>query len=162
MIVQPQTMEHACPCGSGATYGNCCAPYHQQLRAAPAPEALMRSRYSAFVLCCFNYLEATHHPDYRHGLTAAVLAEGPHPHWLSLQVLESSQQANHGTVLFKAWFETDTGLDAIYELSNFQWVNGQWFYTEGEQYQVQLPKINDLCICGSGRKFKHCCIRLVK
>ncbi|MCL1073168.1 YchJ family protein [Shewanella dokdonensis] len=161
MVEKPYTTELACPCGSGLSYGKCCAPYHQQQLPAPTPEALMRSRYAAFVLHRFSYLEETHHPDYRHGLTAAELARGPHPHWWSLQVLQSTQQQHSGTVLFKAWFQTENGLDAIYELSNFQWVGNQWFYTDGEQFQVQLPKRNELCICNSGRKFKHCCMNKI-
>jgi SEC-C motif-containing protein len=40
-----------CPCGLPATYFSCCGRYHQgeQAGRAPTPEALMRSRYSAFV-----------------------------------------------------------------------------------------------------------------
>ncbi|WP_316830170.1 YchJ family metal-binding protein [Pedobacter aquatilis] len=39
-----------CPCGSGLLYGNCCEPYLLKLKDAPTAEALMRSRYSAFVV----------------------------------------------------------------------------------------------------------------
>ena len=42
-----------CPCDSGRPYAACCAPWHAGLNVgmhAPSPEALMRSRYSAFVL----------------------------------------------------------------------------------------------------------------
>ena len=41
--------EDGCPCGSGAPFGSCCFPF---LEGEPAPTALalMRSRYTAFVL----------------------------------------------------------------------------------------------------------------
>ncbi|MEW6591822.1 MAG: SEC-C metal-binding domain-containing protein, partial [Pseudomonadota bacterium] len=38
----------ACPCGSGRLLEQCCARYHAG-EAAPDAEALMRSRYSAYV-----------------------------------------------------------------------------------------------------------------
>ncbi|MFQ6370999.1 YchJ family protein [Shewanella sp. YIC-542] len=146
-----------CPCGNGLDYGACCAPFHQYALPAPSPEALMRSRYSAFVLQQFAYLEATHHPDFRQGLTAEVLAQGTHPQWLALQVLHTEQQTDTGIVIFKAWFQQQGQLDAIYEKSRFRLENGQWFYTDGEQATVTLPKRNDRCFCGSGKKFKQCC-----
>ena len=47
-----------CPCGSGSTYAACCGPL---VGGAPAPtaEALMRSRYSAYVKHDIAYLERT-------------------------------------------------------------------------------------------------------
>ena len=59
-----------CPCGSARPYASCCGALHQsfseegQLLAASA-EALMRSRYSAFVLDLRPYLLATWHPRTR-------------------------------------------------------------------------------------------------
>jgi len=45
----PRLPVAACPCGSGTAYAACCEPMHQGAPALTA-EALMRSRYSAFVL----------------------------------------------------------------------------------------------------------------
>lgn len=39
-----------CPCGSQIEYKSCCGVYHQGARVAPTPEALMRSRYTAYSL----------------------------------------------------------------------------------------------------------------
>ena len=49
-----------CPCGSGRTYAQCCEPLHD---GAPAPtaQALMRSRYTAFVVGDEDYLFRTWH-----------------------------------------------------------------------------------------------------
>ncbi|HAU19042.1 MAG TPA: hypothetical protein DCS72_11975, partial [Marinobacter adhaerens] len=44
-----QTENRNCPCGSGKSYSECCQPLHHG-EAASTPEALMRSRYAAFVL----------------------------------------------------------------------------------------------------------------
>lgn len=61
-----QLAAHApCPCGSGQTCLDCCGLWHTGLREgrhAPTPEALMRSRYSAYVLGLIDYLLATWHP----------------------------------------------------------------------------------------------------
>lgn len=54
----------ACPCGSGARYAQCCGPLHDGAMASCA-EALMRSRYSAYVLALEPYLLATWHADQR-------------------------------------------------------------------------------------------------
>jgi SEC-C motif domain protein len=50
-----------CPCGSGKGYAACCGLLHAGAPAADA-EALMRSRYSAYVLGLADYLRATWHP----------------------------------------------------------------------------------------------------
>ena len=53
-----------CHCGSGKPYVKCCEPY---INGEPAPtaEALMRSRYSAYVVGAVDYLGETLHPDHR-------------------------------------------------------------------------------------------------
>ena len=53
-----------CPCGTDRAYAACCGRYHAG-EAAPDAEALMRSRYSAFVTGNADYLRATWHPDTR-------------------------------------------------------------------------------------------------
>ena len=56
-----------CPCGSGRTLQACCGRYHAGELAGQAPdaEALMRSRYSAFVLDRLDYLLASWHASTR-------------------------------------------------------------------------------------------------
>jgi SEC-C motif-containing protein len=39
-----------CPCGSQKPFSDCCEPYVSGAEAAPTAEALMRSRYSAYVV----------------------------------------------------------------------------------------------------------------
>ncbi|MHB0828541.1 MAG: YchJ family protein [Schaalia turicensis] len=53
-----------CTCGSGIAFRACCSPI---LDGEPAPtaEALMRSRYSAFVLGNENHLFRSWHPRTR-------------------------------------------------------------------------------------------------
>ncbi|MBT1445936.1 YchJ family protein [Shewanella sp. JM162201] len=153
-----------CPCQSTGgvktlDYQHCCEPFHLGQQIPQTPEQLMRSRYSAFVLRLWDYLIATHHPDYLNGLTTELLQQGPHPAWLTLEVHESSMQGDRGEVFFSAWYKDSGKLDAICERSAFLRENGAWFYTEGRHSKPKLPGRNDSCICGSGKKFKQCCQR---
>ena len=54
----------ACPCQSGLDYAHCCQPLHQG-RPAPSPEALMRSRFSAFALGNTDYISRSWHLSQR-------------------------------------------------------------------------------------------------
>ncbi|MBZ9749255.1 hypothetical protein K7W42_00100 [Deinococcus sp. HMF7604] len=54
----------SCPCGSSRSYAHCCSPLHAGA-PAPSPEALMRSRYSAYALGDAAYVLRTWHPDTR-------------------------------------------------------------------------------------------------
>lgn len=153
-----------CPCGSQQDYSKCCQPYHLGISLAPTAESLMRSRYCAFVKQEFAYLIATHHSDHLQGLTLTLLQQASQPHWLGLSVLASSQNADNtqGSVTFKAWYKEEAAIDAIYENSEFIFEDRQWFYTKGEQFSTKLPERNAPCICHSGKKFKQCCLKLVK
>lgn len=119
----------------------------------------MRSRYSAFVLQLFDYLLLTHAAEFRADLNKAALAEAKPDQWLGLQVFDSEQLDDNGQVHFCAWFRDGGHLGAIHEVSQFSLKQGQWFYTTGEQLPVKLPGRNDACICGSGKKFKQCCLK---
>src|SRR5262245_36199168 len=45
-----------CPCGSGVAYEACCGPIHSGAQPAATAEALMRSRYSAYVKHAYEHL----------------------------------------------------------------------------------------------------------
>ncbi|HNM44369.1 YchJ family metal-binding protein, partial [Plasticicumulans sp.] len=53
----------ACPCGSGRAFADCCSPYLAGSAEPPTAEALMRSRYSAFVRRDERWLRTSWHPD---------------------------------------------------------------------------------------------------
>lgn len=119
-----------CPCGSGRPYADCCGRYHGG-EAAPTAEALMRSRYSAYVLMLEDYLRATWHPD-----TCPAdldLHSEPAPKWLGLEVRRHVvQDADHATVEFVArWREAGKGR-RLHETSRFtRDGEGRWMYIDG-------------------------------
>jgi len=142
-----------CPCGSQKAYGDCCQPFHQG-QAAPTPEALMRSRYSAFAVEDADYLSATWHSQTRPGnLTLEADTQ-----WLKLEVVSSSEEGDSGKVSFVATFREKQEWLRLSEESSFVRENGRWYYLDGNaSFEPLKPGRNDSCPCGSGKKFKKCC-----
>jgi SEC-C motif-containing protein len=93
-----KTITTACPCGS-SNYAQCCKPYHDGA-AAPTAEALMRSRYSAYVLGLMDYVYATWHASTRPAL--AELVHDPALKWLGLEVRCFTPGTDEATVEFVA------------------------------------------------------------
>ncbi|MDC0768912.1 YchJ family protein [Streptomyces sp. HD] len=117
----------SCPCGLSRAYGECCGRYHAGTAAAPTAEALMRSRYSAFVKGDAAYLLRTWHPRTR----PARLDLDPGMRWTGLEILAAGDgTAFHttGTVEFRASYRGGS----LHELSRFERVDGAWVYVDGE------------------------------
>ncbi|WP_458023137.1 YchJ family protein [Kosakonia sp. BK9b] len=150
-------MSQSCPCGSALEYSLCCQPYLSGAQLPPEPSHLMRSRYTAFVLHQADYLINTWHPScgaeaFRHQLEANF----PQTTWLGLTLFEHAygEKGNEGYVSFVARFSEQGQAGAIIERSRFLKENGKWYYIDGTRPQLGR---NDLCPCGSGKKFKKCC-----
>mgnify|MGYP001949131836 FL=1 len=142
-----------CPCDSGLDYAQCCRPLHHG-EPASSPEALMRSRYSAFVRDDADYVRASWHPDTR---PAELTLEGG-DQWLGLEIVDAKQDGGAGQVHFRATHRDGDGFAVLEERSRFVRENGYWFYLDGEHTVTPFkPGRNDPCPCGSGRKFKKCC-----
>ncbi len=123
-----------CPCGSGRRTAVCCAPI---LGGAPAPtaEALMRSRYTAYVREDVRHLLASWHPSTR----PADVAVGVQ-HWLRLEiveVLDGAPDDEVGVVEFEATFrDVDDQVRVLQERSLFRRDGGVWRYVGPESAQV--------------------------
>ncbi|MFF9032323.1 YchJ family protein [Streptomyces iakyrus] len=117
----------SCPCGLPQAYEACCGRYHSGAAAAPTAEALMRSRYCAFVQGDAGYLLRTWHPGTRPG----TLELDPGMRWTGLEILGTSGgSAFHsaGTVEFRASYRGGS----LHERSSFERVDGAWVYVDGE------------------------------
>jgi len=124
----------ACPCQSGQMYVACCGPWHAGLLEgvhAPTPEALMRSRYSAYVLGLIDYLLATWHPS-----TVPGELELPPVKWLGLEVLHSEQSGDAGVVEFVARCRDAGRAQRLHETSRFVREQGRWYYIDGQMAQA--------------------------
>ena len=117
----------SCPCGLPEGYDKCCGRYHSGAAAAPTAEALMRSRYSAFVKQDAAYLLRTWHPRTR----PARLELDPGMRWTGLEILATGDgTAFHtsGTVEFRASYRGGS----LHERSRFERVDRAWVYVDGE------------------------------
>lgn len=117
-----------CPCGSGRAYAACCGPLHDGAAATDA-EALMRSRYSAYVLGLADYLLATWHASTRP--PELDLAGGPK--WLGLDVLRHQATGpDAASVEFVARYKAGGRAGRLAEVSCFVREAGRWYYVDGD------------------------------
>jgi SEC-C motif-containing protein len=157
-----------CPCGSGRVYGACCAPLIDGAAQAETPEALMRSRYTAYVLQQIPYLARTLHPSQRDDFDEeAAVRWANESEWLGLEIVSTSgvnPGDQSGTVEFRAHYARDGTTQVHHERSEFRRAGRVWYFYDGKpvgisQVRRAAAKIgrNDPCPCGSGRKYKKCC-----
>lgn len=122
--------EKTCPCGRGRDYNDCCGSLHGGM-PAPNAEALMRSRYSAFVLGLEPYLLGTWHADTRP--VSLDFAAEPAMKWLGLTVKRHEQaDADHAVVEFVARYKVNGRAHRLHEVSRFVRQDGRWVYLDGE------------------------------
>ncbi|WP_282275309.1 YchJ family metal-binding protein [Stenotrophomonas sp. PS02297] len=120
-----------CPCGSDHIHGRCCARWHAG-EAAPDAEALMRSRYSAYVTGNAGYLLATWHADTRPETLSLDDAPGQRTQWLGLEVKRHRVTgADTAEVEFVARYRIGGGSAVrMAEHSRFVRENGRWYYLD--------------------------------
>ncbi len=94
---------------------------------APSAEALMRSRYSAFVRLEGDYLVETWHPSTR--LTQIDFA--PNQEWLLLRIVETQTDGDSATVEFVARSRVGGQSRVLHEISRFIREDGRWYYVDG-------------------------------
>ena len=160
-----------CPCGSAESYQECCQPFHLSNALPQTPEALMRSRYCAFVKNDCHYIYATHSPSTRQQVSIESIEQWNNQcQWLGLNI-RATPQTN--IVEFVAWYKQDGQLQNHHEISRFEkqlmddelskrfdkQESSCWYYVDATypQQSTAMPKRNDSCICHSGKKFKKCC-----
>lgn len=149
-----------CPCGSKKNINECCLIFISGRGFTLSAELLMRSRYTAYALGEVRYITDTWHSSTRP--VNLMLEESVV--WTGLQVLASTiEKNNEAYVEFIAAFNNAGVMGQMHERSRFLFEEGSWFYVDGEQlesetqYNAKKPGRNELCYCGSGRKFKKCC-----
>ncbi|MEW6466714.1 MAG: YchJ family metal-binding protein [Pseudomonadota bacterium] len=127
--------EAFCPCGRSdargrpVPYADCCGPYLDHDTPAPDAEALMRSRYTAFVLGRLDYLRTSWHPSTR----PTELTLEPGVKWLGLQVRSHRVvDADHAEVEFVARSRVGGRGQRLHERSRFVRENGRWVYVDGD------------------------------
>jgi SEC-C motif-containing protein len=101
--------------------------------AAPTAEALMRSRYSAYVLGLEDYLLASWHRDTRPS-SLGLSTQSPKPTWLGLSVKRHENPTPDTAIVeFIARLRIGGGsAERMHEISRFVREDGRWYYIDGE------------------------------
>lgn len=121
-----------CPCGSSRTFSDCCEPQLTDGAPAATAEALMRSRYTAYVLGRNDYVLETWHP----GTRPPDLDLDKNQNWLGLKVLSTDQggeKDDEGMVEFVARFKIAGRGHRLHEISRFTRHSGRWLYLDGQR-----------------------------
>lgn len=156
-----------CPCSSQKKYEDCCAPLHAGEKVALTAQELMRARYSAFVQQEIDYIVETHHPETRSSVNKDEIANwAKDSEWKGLEILATQDGMNddsEGLVDFIANYEINGESVAHKERSLFKKSEGLWYFYNAaslDPVKREGPKVgrNDPCPCGSGKKYKKCCI----
>ncbi len=117
-----------CPCGSGQNYRDCCQPYHDG-QPSPTAEALMRSRYSAYVKRLAPYLLATWDAPTR----PPALDLDDDTRWLGLEVKRHGATGDDTAIVeFVARYKVAGRAFRLHEVSRFVRRDGRWYYVDGE------------------------------
>lgn len=151
--------DQLCPCGSSLPYATCCLPILDDHRKAQTAEALMRSRYTAFLLKHTQHILASWHPTSR---PEKLNFEDNPVIWLGLEihdVQDGLAEGTIGSVDFTATYLENGQISRLRERSQFVREEGLWYYLRSEcKVKRQKVERNGPCPCGSGKKFKRCCL----
>lgn len=159
-----------CPCGSSVDYNECCEPYIKGEKAPETAEKLLRSRYSAYTKGEIDYIAETIHPEqlqYHDHKATQKWSEESKWHGLEVLNIEKGQEGDEeGLVEFKAKYTQKIETHTHHEMAIFKKEEDKWFFYDGEpvapeQFVREQPKVgrNEPCPCGSGKKFKKCCLK---
>ncbi len=160
--------DEQCPCASGKLFGECCGPILDGSAKAETAAALMRARYSAYAVGDVKFLYNSSGPETRADFDEKNTLEwSKNTTWQGLEVLSTERGGpgdDEGVVSFVAHYTSGEQVCEHRETSYFKRIDGDWRFIDGkientEPYRREEPKIgrNDLCPCGSGKKYKKCC-----
>ncbi len=157
-----------CPCGSQKSYASCCQPIISGKKPAATAEALMRSRYSAYVKHEIDFIVSSCAPptDEDSIDPEETRRWSEESEWLGLKIHRTEkggESDSEGLVEFSATYARKGLRDEHREIASFKKIGGKWVYSEGKMVATTIirsaPKQgrNESCACGSGKKFKQCC-----
>ncbi len=172
-----------CPCGSGRSFAECCAPFIQGESSPRTAEELMRSRYTAYTKADIAYIKKTLAPESAKDFDSAAAKKwATEAEWKGLKILSTEKGGaddKKGVVEFVATYVQDGEEIDHHEVSQFRKdAKGHWLFVDGDSHTHkggeghhhhhhhkpvtvvrEGPKVgrNDPCPCGSAKKYKKCC-----
>ena len=157
-----------CPCCSGHSFKTFCEPYIKGKKKPASPEILMRSRYTAYTIHDVAYIKKTMiGPSLKEFNLASAKQWAQESEWKGLEILSSqiSEDQQTGTVEFVAHYASNNKDKKHHEISTFHFKKEKWVYYDGHPpnlytYERETRKLgrNEPCPCGSGKKYKKCCL----
>lgn len=129
---------HTCPCDSGLLYADCCQAFLLAQKFPTTPEALMRSRYTAYTEANTDYIARTMKaPASLHFDPESAHIWARQVTWLKLEVLSQKTNGAKGVVEFRAHYLQDQQARTLHEISEFRRDQGRWYYVSGKILEVQ-------------------------
>ncbi len=130
-----------------------------------SPRKLLEARYDAFVRGNVDFILETHHPDTRNQVDRqAIESWAKNSKWLGIHFEEEEVKGDKATISFCVRYEKNYETINHRELAEFRMHEGRWYYYDSEFPKATPEKReetkvgrNDLCVCGSGKKYKKCC-----
>lgn len=126
------TKKDLCPCGSQKTFEQCCNRYISGRQLPTTPEALMRSRYSAYTKANIAYIQKTMRGPASRRYNADKAREwAKSVYWLGLKVIRASENNTIGYVEFVARYRFNQVEYQLHEYSEFHYIDNCWYYVKG-------------------------------
>jgi len=152
-----------CICGLNNPLNACCGRVHADIANATTAVELMRARFSAYSTDKLDFIRQSWHSSTR---PAQIEPNEAGFVWLGLDVLDTQaggKDDEQGEVEFIASYSLNGHTGKLHERSRFAREQGQWRYLDGKlekQSPVNINKTgrNEPCPCGSGKKYKRCCL----
>ena len=160
--------EEDCPCKSGKKYGECCRPVIAGEAKAETAEALMRARYTSYVVGAVDFLKTSAVKAIQEQFDEeASRAWSDAARWHGLEVIRTEgggPKDKTGVVEFRALYTANGEFCNHHEVATFVKDRSGWKFEDGDLVGEtptvrEEPKVgrNDPCPCGSGKKYKKCC-----
>ncbi len=156
-----------CLCGSGKIYEACCGRFIEGGEFASTAEELLRSRYVAHANKTIQYIINTVHETNQEDANRESLKSWlDKTTWRGLNIIDIDIKSDDVTFIdFEAIAEFDGKTETHREVSEFRKEDGKWLFYKGITPNVKQVinenknvKANDKCPCGSGKKYKKCCM----
>lgn len=142
--MHPRLRSLPCPCRAREDhptrpdYASCCGRWHEGWAAgehAPTPQALMRSRYTAYAWLQGSAVASRELRDYLMHTWHPSTAPGDldlHPlKWTGLEILHEATRGDNGVVEFIAHHKVSGRAATLHEISRFVREAGAWRYIDG-------------------------------
>lgn len=127
----------------------------------------MRARFTAHAVGDYRFLHLSYAGTASKPYVDEPVYAEAGPRWTKLVINshEPEVRPDVSYVDFSAYYEEEGRQGVLHEKSEFHRKAGKWIYArtlrEGPAPVVAKAKTgrNDPCSCGSGKKFKHCCLK---